>query len=153
MKPAFNSASIAICLPGNASNVNLAATSETRLAPFVITMNWMMIRMRKTTSPTTRFPPTTKPPNVEMIFPAVPSSKIERVVPTFNDRRYSVISNSIDGKTDTSSGSLTPTVISSNRMLIAKLTANNMSSSTGGSGISTTPRTPSNDADNNNSLR
>ena len=39
MLPAFRSASIAICLPGMASNVNRAATSEMRVAPLVITTN------------------------------------------------------------------------------------------------------------------
>ena len=39
MIPAFRSASIAICLPGMASNVNRAATSEMRVAPLVITTN------------------------------------------------------------------------------------------------------------------
>ena len=32
---------MAICLPGIASSVNRAATSATRPAPFVITMNWI----------------------------------------------------------------------------------------------------------------
>ena len=39
IKPALKSASIVICLPGIASNANLAATSAIRSAPFVITMN------------------------------------------------------------------------------------------------------------------
>ena len=37
--PVFKSASIAICFPGIASSVNLAATSATRSAPFVMTRN------------------------------------------------------------------------------------------------------------------
>jgi len=43
-----------------ASNVNRAATSATRPAPLVITMNWITMRMRKITKPTTTEPPTTK---------------------------------------------------------------------------------------------
>jgi chemotaxis protein MotB len=39
ISPEFRSASIAICLPGIASNVNRAATSEMRDEPFVITTN------------------------------------------------------------------------------------------------------------------
>jgi hypothetical protein len=51
--PEARSASIAICFPGIPSRVKRAATSATRPDPEVITTNWMMIRMRKTTSPTT----------------------------------------------------------------------------------------------------
>ena len=50
MRPALRSASMAICLPGIASRVKRAATSVTRSAPLVMTMNWMTTRMRKTTS-------------------------------------------------------------------------------------------------------
>ena len=64
MAPAFSSASMAICLPGIASRVKRADTSEMRPAPLVMTTNWMMMRMRKMTRPTTRLPPTTKLPNV-----------------------------------------------------------------------------------------
>ena len=39
IRPLFKSASMAICLPGMASRVNLAATSATRSEPFVITIN------------------------------------------------------------------------------------------------------------------
>ena len=70
ISPELRSASIAICLPGIASRVNRAATSATRPAPFVITMNWMTIRMRKITSPTITDPPTTKCPNASMTWPA-----------------------------------------------------------------------------------
>ena len=58
-RPALRSASMAICLPGMASRVNLAATSETRDEPFVMTTNWMMTRIMNTISPTTSEPPTT----------------------------------------------------------------------------------------------
>ena len=62
MSPAFRSASMAICLPGMASRVKRAATSAMRPAPLVMTTNWMTTRIRKTTMPTTRLPPTTKWP-------------------------------------------------------------------------------------------
>ena len=39
IRPLLRSASMAICFPGMASRVNLAATSATRSEPFVITMN------------------------------------------------------------------------------------------------------------------
>ena len=58
-RPALRSASMAICLPGMASRVNLAATSDTRDEPFVMTTNWMMTRIMNTISPTTSEPPTT----------------------------------------------------------------------------------------------
>ena len=37
MSPAFKSESIDICLPGNASRVNRAVTSEIRTAPWLMT--------------------------------------------------------------------------------------------------------------------
>ena len=46
------SASMAICLPGMASKVKRAATSEMRVAPFVMTTNWMTMRMMKMMMPT-----------------------------------------------------------------------------------------------------
>ena len=93
--------------------------------------------------PTVRLPPTTKPPKVETIFPASPSSKMSRVVATFSERRYSVNSSSNDGKTETSSGFFAPNVINSNKMDIAKLVANNMSKMNEGSGTSNTTMTAS----------
>ncbi|CSA40322.1 Uncharacterised protein [Vibrio cholerae] len=52
IKPAFKSASIAICLPGKASKVKRALTSEIRPAPLVTTIKLMIIRIRNTTKPT-----------------------------------------------------------------------------------------------------
>ena len=46
-------------LPGMASRVKRAATWAMRSAPLVMTMNWMMMRMRNITRPTTMLPPTT----------------------------------------------------------------------------------------------
>ena len=45
MAPVFRSASMAICLPGMASRVNLAVTSDTRSEPLFITTNCTMISM------------------------------------------------------------------------------------------------------------
>ena len=50
--PALRSASIAICLPGIASNVNRAATSATLPEPFVITIKFIITRIVKTITPT-----------------------------------------------------------------------------------------------------
>jgi hypothetical protein len=59
IRPPFRSASIAICLPGIASSTKRAETSLMRPEPFVMTTNWMMIRIRNTTRPTVRFSPAT----------------------------------------------------------------------------------------------
>jgi len=52
IRPAFRSASIAICLPGIASRVKRALTSEMRPAPLVTTTKLMIVRMTKTMMPT-----------------------------------------------------------------------------------------------------
>ena len=103
--PAFRSASIAICLPGIASRVKRAATSATRPAPFVITTNWITTRIRKTTMPTTRLPPTTNVPKAWMTLPASPCSRIRRVTLTLIASRKSVVSSSSDGNAAKSSAS------------------------------------------------
>ncbi len=59
-----------ICLPGMASSVKRAATSEMRSMPLVMTMNWMTMMMRKMMRPTTICPPTTNWPNDWMMRPA-----------------------------------------------------------------------------------
>ena len=46
-RPACRSASIAICRPGIPSSMNRAATSPMRVAPFVITTNWITTRMQE----------------------------------------------------------------------------------------------------------
>ena len=51
IRPAFKSASMAICLPGIASNVKRAATSATRPAPLVMTTKLMITRMANTMMP------------------------------------------------------------------------------------------------------
>ncbi|MCY1466320.1 hypothetical protein D9M71_846050 [compost metagenome] len=53
IRPALRSASIAICLPGMASRVKRALTSEIRPAPLVTTTKLMIIRIANTTIPTT----------------------------------------------------------------------------------------------------
>ena len=52
MMPAFRSASIAICLPGMASKVKRALTSEMRPAPLVMTTKLMITSTVNTTMPT-----------------------------------------------------------------------------------------------------
>ena len=70
IRPALRSASIAICLPGMASKVKRALTSEMRPEPLVTTTKLMMVRMMNTTTPTAKLPPTTNSPNDWMTWPA-----------------------------------------------------------------------------------
>ncbi len=101
IRPEFRSASIAICLPGIASSLNRAATSETLSAPFVMTMNCTRTRMKNTTKPTTMFPERTKFPNVEITFPAEPPLvRISLVAETLSASRNSVATRSTEGKTE-----------------------------------------------------
>ncbi len=79
-EPARTSASMLSCFPGIASRENLALTSATLSAPFVITMNCTIVSIRNITSPTTRFPPTTNSPKVCIISPASACSRINLVV-------------------------------------------------------------------------
>jgi chemotaxis protein MotB len=51
MSPELRSASIDICLPGSASRVKRAVTSEMRTAPWLITTYWIAISTRKITTP------------------------------------------------------------------------------------------------------
>ena len=53
IKPAFKSASIAICFPGIASKVNLAATSATLVEPLVITIKFINTKIINTITPIT----------------------------------------------------------------------------------------------------
>ena len=153
MAPAFNSASIAICFPGNASSVKRALTSAIRVAPFVITMNWMITKIRKTTTPTIKLPPTTKSPNVETIFPASPFNRIKRVVATFSDNRKRVNSSKREGNAATSNGRFAPNVTNSNMIELAILQARNMSNKNVGSGISNTTSVIKNAIASQSSLR
>jgi hypothetical protein len=60
MTPAFKSASMDICLPGIASKVKRAFTSDTRPAPLVTTMKLMIIKIEKMMNPTASLPPITE---------------------------------------------------------------------------------------------
>ena len=61
---------MAICLPGMASRVNRAATSATRSAPLVMTMNCTSTIIRKMTTPTTILPPVMRLPKFWITVPA-----------------------------------------------------------------------------------
>ncbi len=64
MMPAFRSASMAIWRPGMPSKANRAATSLIRVAPLVMTTNWITTMIAKMISPTTIWLPATNSPNV-----------------------------------------------------------------------------------------
>ncbi|CFP62558.1 Uncharacterised protein [Bordetella pertussis] len=104
MVPARKSASMDICLPGMASSEKRAATSATRSAPLVMTTNCTIVRMRKTTRPTIRLPPTTKLPKVSMMWPASPCSRISRVVAMEMPSRNSVVTSRTEGNEENARG-------------------------------------------------
>ena len=106
---------MAICLPGMPSRVKRAATSLMRVAPLVMTTNWITTMIEKMIRPTTILsapvaPPVTNSPKVRTTPPAAsrPSLparvRINRVVATFNTRRNSVVASSSEGKMLNSSG-------------------------------------------------
>jgi hypothetical protein len=139
IRPAFSSASIAICLPGIASSVKRAPTSAMRSAPFVTTMKLMTTRIAKTIRPTAKLPPIRKWPKLSITCPAAPgpvwpSSSTTRVDATFSDSRISVVTSSTVGRAAKSSGLIicadTITTISA----IAMLNVNSRSRMKGGSG-------------------
>ncbi len=127
---------MAICLPGMASRLNLAATSATRPAPFVITMNCIKTIMRKITKPTTTFPRRIKSPKALMIWPEDPPlERIFRVVETLMPRRKRVVISRRDGKIDNSRGSRIVMVVT--RIIMERAIFNMIATSTNpaGSGI------------------
>ena len=128
--PVFRSASIAICLPGIASNVNRAVTSDTRSEPLLITINWINTKTMNTIVPTTILPPPTKLPNVRTTLPGSPVRRIRRVDDTFSEIRKIVVNNSNVGKKDMSSTSFANNTLKrmmrAMEMLIASITSNSM---------------------------
>ena len=63
---------MAICLPGRASRVKRAVTSDIRSPPLVMTMKLMIIRITNTTRPTMKLPPITTSPKASITLPAAP---------------------------------------------------------------------------------
>ena len=107
--PAFKSASMAICLPGIASSVKRALTSETLPAPLVITTKLMMTKIAKTNIPTAKFPAITNSPKAWMTWPAAsvpvcPFAKTMRVEATFSANLKTVATNRSVGKLEKSKG-------------------------------------------------
>ena len=103
MRPAFISASMAICLPGMASRLKRAATSAIRPEPLVMTMKFTTRRMAKRIRPMTTSPPMRKPPKAATTWPAasgpsLPWLRMRRVVATLSESRNSVVSRRSCGK-------------------------------------------------------
>ncbi|ELA01193.1 hypothetical protein D769_00772 [Cupriavidus sp. HMR-1] len=145
IRPAFRSASIAICLPGIASSMKRAPTSAIRPAPLVITMKLITTRMANTTIPTAKLPPTRKWPKASITLPAAsgpvcPSSSTTRVEATFSDRRSSVENSRTDGNAAKSSGRCVYMPTSSTMIDSAMLNVNSRSSTNAGNGRIIMPR-------------
>ena len=115
--PVFKSASIAICLPGIASSVNLAVTSDTRSEPLLITRNWTIINMIKTIMPTTGSPLPTNSPNWVTTAPGSPVVRISFVDDTFRDMRNVVVKSRMVGNVDIFSTSWEKSAL--NRIIMA----------------------------------
>ena len=136
MRPELRSASMAICLPGIASKVKRAATSATRSAPLVMTMNCTNTMMRKISTPTTILPWVIMLPKEAMTLPAKPPFvKISRVEDTLSPRRNNVVMSSREGKMENCNASEMFMVMSRIIMEMEMLTMIRTSSSAGGSGM------------------
>ena len=133
---------MAICLPGMPSRVKRAATSATRPDPAVMTTNWMMIRMRKTTRPTTMEPPITKWPKLDTTTPAYPCSRTWRVTATLRARRNMVATRISVGNTEKSSGRFTCMAVRSTSTDPVMFAVISRSIRTVGSGMTRTTTTP-----------
>jgi hypothetical protein len=137
--PAARSASIAICLPGKASSVKRADTSETRPAPLVTTIMLMIIRIANTNSPTTKLPPIRNAPKASITWPAAapprcPLTSTTRVEATLSDSRSKVANSSTVGNAEKSSGFSAFIAAISTATDSAMLSTKNTSSTAAGSG-------------------
>jgi len=83
-----------------------------------------MTRIKKTTNPTTIFPPITKVPKVCTTPPASPVDKMDLVVDTLSPRRNRVVNNKREGKIENSRASLI--FIVNNKMSSANVILSNM---------------------------
>ena len=109
ISPEERSASIAICLPGIASNANRAATSAIRPEPLVMTTKFTSTKMAKTMMPITKLPLMTKLPKASITRPAAPVpswpfDRIRRVDARLSASRETVAMSRIVGNELKSSG-------------------------------------------------
>ena len=141
MRPAFRSASMAICLPGIESKAKRAETSATRPEPLVITTKLMMVIKMKMTTPTVKLPPMRNLPKASITLPAAsvpewPSNNTMREEATFSDKRMSVVTSNRVGKDTKSLKFLMFRAAINTMMAMPMLSVNNMSKSSGGRGTS-----------------
>src|ERR1700754_33850 len=134
-----------------ASSVKRAATSATRSAPLVTTMNCTNRIIAKMTKATTRLPPAENLPMVSMIEPAQPVSRILREIDTLRHRRKMGVINKIVGYEVSCSG----VEIDSDRVTTmkesARLKLTSVSMTSAGSGTKNVPSARMATSGNNNS--
>ena len=118
-----------------ASRVNRAPTSATRSAPRVTTTNWITIKMRKMTRPTTSDPPMTKLPKASTTWPAYPCTRTCRVMLTLRPSRKRVATRRRAGNVAKSKGRRTYMVARRIVRAAAMLQMMRRSSRNGGSGM------------------
>ena len=140
--PVFKSASIAICLPGIASSVNLAVTSDTRSEPLLITTNCTITRIINIIIPITRLPPPTNCPKVSTTLPAYPVRRIFLVELTLSDILKRVVISSSVGNDDIATASFEKSAL--NKIIRATLILNKISISSSTVGIGTIRNTTGN---------
>ena len=125
MAPVLRSASIAICLPGIASSVNLAVTSDTRSEPLLITTNWTINKIMNTMAPITISLPAMNAPNALTTSPGLPFFKISLVDDTLRAILKIVVNKSIVGNACISNTSLAykdvNKIINASAILIASI--------------------------------
>ena len=142
--PDCTSVSIAICRPGRPSRAKRAATSLVRVAPAVITTNWITAMIAKITAPTTMLLAATNSPNACTTWPAAPApstaarERISRVVAMLSTNRTSVEPSRNVGNTLSSSGVRAASAPNSASTDTARFAASMRSTRAGGTGASTT---------------
>jgi len=139
---------MAICRPGSPSSMNRAATSLIRVAPLVMTTNWITTRMAKRIAPTTTWSPATNSPNARITPPAAssrdvpPLVRISRVVATLSTSRVRVVVRRIVGKALKSCGVRIVSVVRSTITARVRLADWSRSSTAGGTGTTNTRIAP-----------
>ena len=98
MTPERRSESIAICFPGRDSSENLAVISDTRFAPFAITIKFTIVIIKNIITPIVTSPLIKNVPKASITWPASPWLKINLVDATFKPNLKSVVNKRSEGK-------------------------------------------------------
>ena len=128
--------------------MNRAATSLMRVAPRVITTNWITTRIENRITPTITWSPATNSPNARMTPPAAssrsspPRVSTSRVVATFKTSRVNVVVSRIVGNALNSCGVRIESVVKSTTTATVRLADRRMSSNSGGIGTTKTRIAP-----------